>query len=444
METTCCDGGREIGSMSGCKSTPNGACQTKHSCPSPARECGSGGKTTKGGTKVSSMAQLQKMAKRDKGNNKAKADTSVTVSEAQLINIIKRTINESQLLLERPCVGVDDCDGLDSCCEHTNGTNYTFAMGCLGSAGEGACTSQCERQGSQTVDDEHCAGLSGGQTVDAERETSSGGSSIGNKPSTVGSTKADASVAVSESQLINIIKRTINESQLLNEAEPCSAEKEGTSCSWWEVHNTGGGKAHCGTWGGDRCRCSGDGGTDCGKTTGRGPKGTTMHTVKIGSTYYSKDKSDTITVSESELIDSIERIVKEQSIALGLGNMGGISLGVSKPTDKYKDLEEDYDEELEEDYDEDTIHPGYGQVTQAPHQVAAPDGMGIFERKLTNKIRKLVGEAKKKGKCPASGCIKKVGNKWRVISNKTGKLWPAHYSSKKDAEDGLDAYHANK
>jgi len=50
----------------------------------------------------------------------------------------------------------------------------------------------------------------------------------------------------------------------------------------------------------------------------------------------------------------------------------------------------------------------------------------------------------KKGKCPESGCVKKVGNKWRVISNKYGKLWPAHYDSKEDAENALKAYHVHK
>lgn len=38
--------------------------------------------------------------------------------------------------------------------------------------------------------------------------------------------------------------------------------------------------------------------------------------------------------------------------------------------------------------------------------------------------------SKKKGKCPKSGCIKKVGSDWRVVRNKTGKLWPAKYKSK--------------
>ena len=41
-----------------------------------------------------------------------------------------------------------------------------------------------------------------------------------------------------------------------------------------------------------------------------------------------------------------------------------------------------------------------------------------------------------------SGCIKKVGSGWRVVSNKTGKLWPAKYSSRSKAEAALRGYHA--
>jgi hypothetical protein len=40
--------------------------------------------------------------------------------------------------------------------------------------------------------------------------------------------------------------------------------------------------------------------------------------------------------------------------------------------------------------------------------------------------------------------IVKVDGKWRIKSGKNGKLWKAHYDSKKDAEDGLKAYHANE
>lgn len=57
---------------------------------------------------------------------------------------------------------------------------------------------------------------------------------------------------------------------------------------------------------------------------------------------------------------------------------------------------------------------------------------------------KLKRFSKSNGKCPKSGCIKKLGDKWRIISNKTGKLWPAHYKTKENAESALDAYHANK
>jgi hypothetical protein len=61
---------------------------------------------------------------------------------------------------------------------------------------------------------------------------------------------------------------------------------------------------------------------------------------------------------------------------------------------------------------------------------------------------KSIGEALEedksgKGKCPDSGCISKRGDKWRIISNKTGKLWPQHYDTKEKAEAALDAYHVH-
>lgn len=48
------------------------------------------------------------------------------------------------------------------------------------------------------------------------------------------------------------------------------------------------------------------------------------------------------------------------------------------------------------------------------------------------------------GKCPESGCVKEVGGKWRVISNRTGKLWPAEYETKEDAQGAIAAYHMRK
>jgi len=55
----------------------------------------------------------------------------------------------------------------------------------------------------------------------------------------------------------------------------------------------------------------------------------------------------------------------------------------------------------------------------------------------------IVEDKSGEGKCPASGCIEQRGGKWRIISNKTGKLWPQKYDTKEKAESALDAYHAS-
>ena len=65
-------------------------------------------------------------------------------------------------------------------------------------------------------------------------------------------------------------------------------------------------------------------------------------------------KKKTMTVSESQLINSIDRIVKEQAAMLGFGNMGGLSLGVSKPSDKYE-----LDEDSQDTNTSDTINVNY-------------------------------------------------------------------------------------
>jgi len=40
--------------------------------------------------------------------------------------------------------------------------------------------------------------------------------------------------------------------------------------------------------------------------------------------------------------------------------------------------------------------------------------------------------------------VKKVGDKWRVLSGKSGKMWPQKYNTEKDAKDAIKAYHASK
>ena len=57
---------------------------------------------------------------------------------------------------------------------------------------------------------------------------------------------------------------------------------------------------------------------------------------------------------------------------------------------------------------------------------------------VVEKIDSILDEDKIKG-----SNIKKVGSSWRVVSGKTGKLWPQTYDSKAKAEDALQAYFAN-
>jgi len=71
--------------------------------------------------------------------------------------------------------------------------------------------------------------------------------------------------------------------------------------------------------------------------------------------------------------------------------------------------------------------------------------MRIAEGQLRELIRSILNEDKSgKGKCPDTGCIKQSDGKWRIISNKTGKLWPQKYKTRKSAEGALDAYHARR
>ena len=246
-----------------------------------------------------------------------------------------------------------------------------------------------------------------------------------------------------------------------------------------------------------------------------------------------------IKITESELVDLIEKLVKEN---MGQGN--GFNFGaLGTPTSKYKDLYEDDDvegdvegeEEVDEEFNYDTAQTGDKTVDlNVMKQTNQTDWMGeskITESQLINRLSKklhedrwmqqadddierrgtegvfhrycvdkgykdgcssgcwehaedaiadgkldgslwgrriglakaycgakhesvqsqgkLITEKKKKkkkktGKCPESGCITKRGKKWRIISNRTGKLWKAKYDTRKDAEDGLDAYHANR
>ena len=74
-----------------------------------------------------------------------------------------------------------------------------------------------------------------------------------------------------------------------------------------------------------------------------------------------------IRVTESELINSIEKIIKEQSAVLGFGNTNGFNnMGIGRPTEKYRELGE-------------THGGGNYSINLYNDPSATQDGMGIFE-----------------------------------------------------------------
>lgn len=70
----------------------------------------------------------------------------------------------------------------------------------------------------------------------------------------------------------------------------------------------------------------------------------------------------------------------------------------------------------------------------------------IIKRKLYSSSReKVPSDIEKRAR--EEGVIQKdKSGKWRIVSLKTSpaEYWNAHYNTKKDAENALQAYHANK
>ena len=78
---------------------------------------------------------------------------------------------------------------------------------------------------------------------------------------------------------------------------------------------------------------------------------------------------------------------------------------------------------------------GYGEDGKVGTKPAGSHLLKIKEI-IKNKIKDMNEDVVK------GSNIKKVGDSWRVVSGKTGKLWPQTYDSKAKAEDALQAYHA--
>ena len=76
--------------------------------------------------------------------------------------------------------------------------------------------------------------------------------------------------------------------------------------------------------------------------------------------------------------------------------------------------------------------PGTAKKMMSTRKMKTPSGVGFS-------MDYDVNEDKVKG-----SNIKKVGDKWRILSGKTGKMWKAEYDSKEDAEAGLRGYFASQ
>lgn len=168
-----------------------------------------------------------------------------------------------------------------------------------------------------------------------------------------------------------------------------------------------------------------------------------------------------IRVSESELIDLIEKLVKEN-----IGGNTGFGSMLGTPTSKYKDLYEDEDVENEEELEEDEVNVDSAQTGDKTvddeddedydYRVKGktPDSdyyswMGKENKnaksQLVRRISKKLHESEGKGCAESeggSGCIKKRGDGWVILNNKKGGVW-RKCTSEKDCQKQLDAFHAN-
>jgi len=159
-----------------------------------------------------------------------------------------------------------------------------------------------------------------------------------------------------------------------------------------------------------------------------------------------------IKIQENELVDLIEKLVKEN-----LSNGTGFDFGmVGTPTSKYKDLLEKDDIEEEDELEESNGEEEQlnVNVTDQPGSDNEDEWMeSISESKLVKRLTRKLHEAAGKGCAESeggSGCIKKgsytdgSGKKypWHILNNKKGGIWRG-CSSEKDCESILDAFHAN-
>jgi hypothetical protein len=146
-----------------------------------------------------------------------------------------------------------------------------------------------------------------------------------------------------------------------------------------------------------------------------------------------------IRMTEGELIDLIEKLVKEN---LSNGNAQNLGM-MDTPTAKYKDLLEKEDIE-EDDGEEEQLNVNITDQPGSDNEDAWMEG--LEESKLISRLKKNLTESTGKGCAESeggSGCIKKRGSGWVILNNKKGGVWKK-CKSKANCEEILDGYHASK
>lgn len=104
----------------------------------------------------------------------------------------------------------------------------------------------------------------------------------------------------------------------------------------------------------------------------------------------------------------------------------------------YNDLENKFGEKLTRRYG-----LKKSNVADRARELVSKGVIQVDEKKLTN-IAERIAKRVKEDVVKGSNIRKDSKGKWRVLSGKTGKMWPQTYDSKADAEDALQAYHATK
>jgi hypothetical protein len=147
-------------------------------------------------------------------------------------------------------------------------------------------------------------------------------------------------------------------------------------------------------------------------------------------------------------IEEEEKASLNESMIGGIVGIGAINQIPSTPKTDYEMAFEHFLGERyqvkpnreKDDIDED--ESGFGGMDPKGHGNIKDDS-SLYEEDTVEDMEERTEEEMNEDVIKGSN-VKKVDGKYRVLSGKSGKMWPQKYDSKKDAEDAIKAYHANK